>query len=273
MHVAEYVADLIVLEENVQRLLADQADGVGGHAGAAAALWRFQEMVEAHHTSLATRLSALGGTQVSEPTHLMALPVPPELSTSTAGPTRVSRALHAWSSAFNHLAFAYGVLHTVAHRYYDSQEEGNTAEDLAEVHLRRYAEAVQEINKLLSDVVVWELGSAGEECRCQCPSCALGICLCAPHGTITVDRAWRETTPSATSPGIEVRPPRMGSPAVRAGLDASDRIVGVDDQELPTDLDTMTLQKAISAHGPGEPIRLEVLRAGSDRLHVEVTRP
>jgi S1-C subfamily serine protease len=56
-------------------------------------------------------------------------------------------------------------------------------------------------------------------------------------------------------------------------LAASDRIVGVDDQELATDLDAMTLQKAVSAHDPGQPIRLEVLRGGSDRLHVEVTRP
>ena len=66
---------------------------------------------------------------------------------------------------------------------------------------------------------------------------------------------------------------RIGTPAVRAGLAASDRIVGVDDQELATDLDAMTLQKAVSAHDPGQPIRLEVLRGGSDRLHVEVTRP
>jgi hypothetical protein len=273
MHVAEYVADLIILEEQVQTLLADQADDVGGHPSAAAALGRFQDMVEAHRTSLAARLSALGGTRASEPGRLMALPVPSEHSISATGPTRVSRALHAWSSAFNHLAFAYGVLHTVAHRFYDSQGEGNTGEDLAEVHLRRYARAVQEISQLLSDVVVWELGSAGEECRCQCPSCAVGICLCAPHGTITINRSWRETTPGPTGPGIEVRPSRAASPAIQAGLHAGDRIVGIDGQELATDLDTMTLQKAISAHNPGQSIHLEVLRGRSDRLHVEVTRP
>lgn len=141
------------------------------------------------------------------------------------------------------------------------------------MHLRRYAGAVQEINQLLSDVVVWELGSAWEEWRCQCPSCGLGMCLCAPHGTITVNRGWRETTRGPRGPGIEVRPPRIGTPAVRAGLAASDRIVGADDRELATDVDTMTLQKAVSAHEPGQPIRLEVLRGGSDRLHVEVSRP
>jgi PDZ domain-containing protein len=273
MDVTEYVADLLLLEEQVQTLLAGQRQHVEQHPGGADALRRFEDMVEAHRASLTRRLSDLGGTERSEPTRLMPLPLASVLSITTAGPTRVSRALHACSSAFNHLAFAYGVLHAVAHRFYDSQGEGNTAEDLAEVHLRRYAGAVQEINQLLSDVVVWELGSAGEECRCQCPSCGLGICLCAPHGIITVNRAWRETIPGPTGPGIEVRPPRIGTPAVRAGLAASDRIVGVDDQELATDLDAMTLQKAVSAHDPGQPIRLEVLRGGSDRLHVEVTRP
>ncbi len=273
MQVAEYVADLIVIEGRVQTLLSDHADDVADHPAAAAALVRFQQMVEAHRSSLAARLSALGGTQVNEPARLMPLPVHSDVAIPRTDPNRASRALHAWCSAFNHLAFAYAVLHAVAHRFYDSQGEGNTAEDLAEVHLRRYAGAVQEINQLLSDVVVWELGSAGEECRCQCPSCALGICLCAPHGTITVNLAWRETTPAPAGPGIELRPPRAGSPAAAAGLDAGDRIVGIDDQELAMDLDTMTLQKAIRARESGQALRLEVLRGASDRLDVEVTRP
>lgn len=272
MSVAEYVADLVVLEERVQSLLADQTNLVRDHAAAAAALGRFQEMADAHRKSLLARLSALGGKQVSEPTHLMALPVVSESSNSTAG-NRVSRALHACSSAFTHLAFAYALLHAIAHRFFDSQGEGNTAEELAEVHLRRYASAVQEINHLLSDVAVWELESTEQECRCECPSCALGICLCAPHGTITINRAWREATPSPAGPGIEIRPPRSGSAAAQAGLETGDRILQVDDQELATDLDTMTLQKAVSAHESGQPIHLEVLRRGSDKLEVALTRP
>lgn len=273
MDIAEYVADLLFLEEQVQTLLADQRKHVEQHPGAAAASSRFEEMVEGHRASLARRLSDLGGTEASKSTRLLPLPVPSEPSIPTVGATRVSRALHAWSSAFNHLAFAYGILHAVAHRFYDSHGEGNTAEDVAELHLRRYAEAVQGINQLLSDVVVWELDFAGEECRCQCPSCALGICLCAPHGTVTVNRAWRETTPDVTGPGIALRPPRSGSPAARAGLDTRDRVVRVDDQELATEHDTPALQKAISAHESGQPIRLEVVRGGSNRLHVEVIRP
>jgi C-terminal processing protease CtpA/Prc len=56
-------------------------------------------------------------------------------------------------------------------------------------------------------------------------------------------------------------------------LDEGDRIVRVDDHELSTDLDTMILQQAITAHEPGQPIRLDVLRTGSEKLHVEIARP
>lgn len=60
MHVAEYVPDLIVLEAQVQTLLADQADDVGitwallPRWGAPKRWWRL------HRTSLAAWLSALG---------------------------------------------------------------------------------------------------------------------------------------------------------------------------------------------------------------------
>lgn len=270
MHVAEYVADVIALEGQLQAVLADHARDVAAYAGAESAVSRFQQMVEKHLEALRTRLESLGGTEISRPARMVALSVGSETQ-DTEGHT-ASRALHAWYSAFNHLAFGYAVLHAIAHRFYDSQEEGNTA-DLAEEHLRRYAGAAQEINQLISDVMVWELGSRGEECRCECPSCGLGVCLCAPHGTNTVNQAWRETTPAPRGPGIEIRPPRSGSPAAQAGLGEGDRIVGVDDQQLASDRDTMALQKAVGAHEPGQSVRLDVVRAGSERLKVNMTRP
>lgn len=270
MHVAEYVADMMALEGQLQAVLADHVRDVAAYPGAEAAVPHFQRMVEEHRDALRARLQSLGGTETSRPTRMMALSTGSETTDAKGHPA--SRVLHAWYSAFNHLALGYAVVHAVAHRFYDSQEEGNTA-DLAEEHLRRYAGAAQEINQLISDVVVWELGSGGQQCRCDCPSCGLGVCLCAPHGTNTVNQAWRETTPTPKGPGIRVRPPRNGSAAAQAGLGEGDRIVGVDDQQLPTDLDTMTLQKAIGAHQSGQSVRLDVLRAGSERLQVDVTRP
>ncbi|MGH2404459.1 MAG: class I SAM-dependent methyltransferase [bacterium] len=54
--------------------------------------------------------------------------------------------------------------------------------------------------------------------ECLCPSCGLGLCLCAPHGTNAVNQVWRETSPSEPSGGLWVRPPRSESAAARVGL-------------------------------------------------------
>jgi hypothetical protein len=219
---------------------------------------------------LRARLSTLGGTGKDEPDLIAPLPSSPEAA--RAPHHRVARVLHIYDSAFTHMAFGYTMLHAVAHRAYDSQGEGNTA-DLAEEHPRRYAGAAQEIDQLISDVVVAELDATGNECRCQCPSCALGICLCAPHGTATVNKAWRETTPAPVGPGIEVRAPRSGSPAAQVGLSKGDRIVAADGQQLPTDLDIIILQTAVRGHDSGESILLDVVRQNGEGSQVTVTRP
>lgn len=100
----------------------------------------------------------------------------------------------------------------------------------------------------------------------------MGVCLCALHGTITVNKAWRETSPAPFGPGVEVRAPRRGSPAAQAGLSKGDRIVAADGQQLPTDLDAPVLQATVRAHAPGEPITLEVLQENGDTSQIQVTR-
>lgn len=171
----------------------------------------------------------------------------------------LARALRPLYSILNEAALGYAVLHAAAHRAFDSQAEGNTA-TLAEKHLRAYAAAIQEIDALTSDVVVREMSSAGVECRCQCPACGLGLCLCAPHGTDTVRQAWRETLRPAREGGLRVRQPRSGSEADRVGLREGDRVVAIDDEDVATDLDLTAIQGAIRAHSPGEEIRLKVRR-------------
>lgn len=172
---------------------------------------------------------------------------------------KLARALRPLYSILNEAALGYAVLHAAAHRDFDSQAEGNTA-TLAEKHLRAYAAAIQEIDALSSDVVVQEMSSAGMECRCQCPACGLGLCLCAPHGTDTVRQAWRETLPPAREGGLRVRQPRSGSEADRVGLREGDRVVAIDEKDVATDLDLVAIQGAIRGHSPGEEIRLKVRR-------------
>jgi hypothetical protein len=242
------------------------------HPPSAEAVQRFHYMVHVQREALEARLLSLGSTAPGTPTIIASAPF---LSGMEMRHNRdahaVSRGLHALYTAFNHATLGYAMLHAVAHRFFDSQTEGNTA-DLAERHLRGYAAAVQEINQLISDVVVWELSQAGQECQCLCPSCSLGVCLCAPHGTITVNEAWRETTPSVPPDGLVVRLPRAQSAAARAGLHAGDRIVAIDDQHIVSDLDAASMQNAVRMHQPGEAIRLRVRRGAGEPLDITVTR-
>jgi len=131
---------------------------------------------------------------------------------------------------------------------------------------------LQEINQMISDAVMSELNQRGQECQCRCPSCALGICLCSPHGTNTVNEVWRETIPPVPPGGIRVRQPRRDSVVARVGLREGDSVVAVDDQPIASDLDAGAIQTAVRRHQSGETIRLRVRRA-TDELEVTVNRP
>jgi hypothetical protein len=184
----------------------------------------------------------------------------------------VARSLGTVYGTLNELAFAYAVLHAKAHRAFDSQADGNTA-DLAEAHLRAYTTAIQQLALLTSDVVVHELGRAGNDCLCQCPACGIGVCLCASHGTNTVRHAWQETILPTPEEGLRVRRPRAGSEAERAGLVEGDHVVGIDGHEIKTDLDTSAVQTAIRAHASGDLVRLRVVRKGGEAIELTARRP
>jgi PDZ domain len=266
--VADYAADMAALEEQLLALLSGRIAEVENHPQTVSTLRRFEQTAHENLTSLRTRLSTLGIADAKEPRLIPSLPAGDKLGATNHA---VTRALHTCYTAFNHMALGYAILHAVAHRFYDSTGDANTA-DLAEANLRRYTTAAQQVNQLISDAVVAELDAAGNECRCRCPSCTLGICLCASHGTSTVNAAWRETTSAPIGPGIEVRTPRRDSPAARAGLRRGVRIISADGQQLPTDLDITILQAAVRAHEPGESIVLDVLDQNGDTSQVNVTR-
>lgn len=184
----------------------------------------------------------------------------------------IARSLGTVYGALNELAFGYSLLHAKAHRAFDSQADGNTA-DVAESHLRAYTAAIQQLALFSSDIVVHELASEGRDCLCQCPACGLGLCLCASHGMNTVRQAWQETIPQPPDGGLRVRWPRAGSEAERAGLVEGDQVLAIDGHEIKTDLDTSAVQTAIRAHASGDPVRLRVLRQGSGPIEMTARRP
>lgn len=168
-------------------------------------------------------------------------------------------ALVALYGALNEAALAYGRLHAIAHRAFDSQGEGNTA-GLAEAHMRGHTAEIQQLDLGISDVAVRELDAAGTECQCTCPGCGFGLCLCAPHGASTVRQAWSETLPKPPSDGLRVRRPRADSRALAAGLRDGDRVLAIDGQEIATDLDVVAVQRAIRGHAPDGPMTLRIRR-------------
>ena len=188
------------------------------------------------------------------------------------GRLRLALSLPALYASLNQAALAYAVLHAVAHRAFDSQAEGNTA-DLAEGHLSSYAALIQQLDLLISDVVITELSSAGAECVCQCPACGLGLCLCSSHGANTVRQAWRDTEPPAPDGGLRVRQPRSGSEIQRVGLRADDQVVAIDTTAITTDLETAACQGAIRARASGDEMVLTVRRGQQEQFEAIVRRP
>ena len=183
-----------------------------------------------------------------------------------------ARAVLPLYASLNEAVLAYAALHALAHRAFDSLGDGNTA-DLAESQLRAYAGAIQELDIIASDAVVLESSELGTDCRCGCPACGLGLCLCSPHGANTVRQAWRETLPPADEGGLRVRPPRSGSETERAHLRAADRVVAIDGTAIPNDLDAASVQAAIRAHGSGEELLLTIRSSDGNTREVTVRRP
>jgi membrane-associated protease RseP (regulator of RpoE activity) len=266
--VQAYLNDMIALERQLEVVVDHLVPAVAIQPQVADAFGRYQRTVRAHRAALDARADVIGH-QMLAPATLVAIPTTP----ATFPPEHVvSQALHTLYTALNHAAFGYSMLHVVAHRAFDSQEPDNTA-DLAEAHLREYAAVVQELNQLVSEVVVWELAQLGHECQCKCPACGLGVCMCSPHGTNTLNEIWGETRPSAPAGGLWVRQPWSASAAAQAGLRVGDRIVSVDEQVVASDWDVPTLQNGIREHQSGEAIQLRVQRASGELEDITLTRP
>ncbi len=238
------IDELIGLEQRLAKTLdlAARATPPATNSAAAALLDSLRQTCQRHRAALEAQRQRVWADAVSAPA------------------LSIARSLGQLYAALNQTALAYAVLHTRAHRAFDSQAEGNTA-SLAESHLRAYTAAIQLLDLVISDVVVGEPGSAAEDCRCQCPACSLGLCLCSPHGTNTIREAWEQTLPARPSGGLRVRRPRPGSAAELAGLLEGDHVVAIDGDDIETDLDAAAVQAALLASASAS-IRLRVLRAG-----------
>jgi hypothetical protein len=179
--VQQYVGDMVALEGHIEEALDGQLKENPEHARAAEALRRFHTTVRGNRDSLKAHLKELGGSESSPIKSAVAA-----IFGMAAGAVnlirteKLSKSLRDDYTAFNHAAISYAMLHTTAHAL------GHLPTmEIAERHLRSYAEAVQEINQLIADVVVWEFQKDG-----------LSVDQTAvQHCTKAINRVWRETAP------------------------------------------------------------------------------
>ena len=267
----QHLASMVALEGRIEKKLAEIVGGGIAHSGADGLLGRIHAMAKTQHRALSARFEAIRNEGKDLDTR-GTVPILGDLTRIAGSDSNnsVSFALHTVATMLNHAIFGYTMLQALAHRYLDSKTAGgeNTG-DVSEQHTRDYAAVVQEVNQMIQNVVLWELARAGDECRCTCPSCGLGVCLCALSSRVILNSAWAETAP-APGDGVLVQQPKSGSAAAMAELQAGDIVLTADGQVLHAPPD---LQSVVSGHQPGEDITLQVRKNGGETLDVVVTRP
>jgi ferritin-like metal-binding protein YciE len=178
--IADYVSDMVALESHIEEALDRQLKLADDHPQAGAAVQRFHDMVKQNRDALRSYQDSVGKTAGSPLKEVGAtvLGVAAGLidKIRTEG---VSKSLRDDYTAFNHACIGYTMLHATALAVGDQQ----TA-DLAARGLRGHASAVQEINHLIANVVIWELQKDDHQ---------IVSASAAADNRRAVDQIWKET--------------------------------------------------------------------------------
>jgi len=266
----EYISRMVGAEGQIVATLGPIAKSLKEHPQSTAFLGRLKTLAEDHIEGWRIRMLGIGVADPRTTVTAGSPPVAPVVLSEKLAPTTALQVLY---TLVAQVTFGYSVLHVLAHRqcdsYWGGMEEGSTA-DTAEAYLKEYAQAVEILHTLISDVTVWELSRDGLECRCVCPSCGLGICMCGSHGTALLMDLWQEAmNPVPPDAGVSMlSPPRPASMALRAGLERGDSIVALDGQQLgsgPSLAQNVSdwnqkLGKVLSGPDTEERVRLSVRR-------------
>ncbi len=250
------MADVVALEAAIEQALGELIPEVSNHSEVTAVFKDFHAMTKGHLQALTARLQTVADVPIPDTTGISF----PDGDRGDGYP--VSTALQTIYVAFSRAVIGYSTLQTLARRFRDSWLIGdeNTA-DLVKLHTVNYVGAIQQISRLVHDVVLWELDDKGLECDCNCPSCGLGVCLCAVSGREELSNAWAEAGPIAVEEGVYVHPPRKGSAAATAGLRSGDVILTFDGHEIRS---YPVLQTAVLKPEPGEQIQVHVRRGSGE---------
>jgi hypothetical protein len=264
------LAQMIVNETVIEQRLEKLIPAVSDHTEVTALLIGLQSLCKSHRRSLETRLSAISNKAPSDQ-EAEANPISPIANVlGERGNYPVSTSLQVIYTMLHQAVIGYSVLHPIATRFLDSpysSSEG-TAYHLTRQHTFDYVQAIQQISRLLHDVVLWELDQTGLECQCVCPSCGVGICVCSLAGRSFLRNTWAEVGPIADSTGVYVQLPKQNSAAAKAGLRRGDVVIAVAGHELGSYGD---LQSGVQNVEPGKEVHLTI-RRGTDAPEVVVVK-
>ena len=186
--IADYVGDMVALESHIEEALDRQLELTRDPPGAAQAIRQFHDMVKANRDALKAHQQQVGTTAgnpiIEAGSTILGAAAGLIDKVRTEG---VSKALRDDYTAFNHAAIAYTMLNVTALALGDR----STAR-LAERGLTNYAGAIQRINHLIGDVVVWELEKDGH---------SIADRQAAAENRRQVDRAWKSTAESGAVSG------------------------------------------------------------------------
>lgn len=181
--IADYVGDVVALDSHIEEALDRQLKMAKEHPAAGPAVQRFHDRVKANRDTMKAHQEQTGSTAGN--------PVV-EAGASVLGKAAglidkirsegVSKSLRDDYTAFNHAAMAYTMLHVTALALGD-----RSTATLAEKGLRGYAGAVQEINHIIGDVVIWELEKDGHQ---------ITDTNAANQNREAVDKIWKATDKS-----------------------------------------------------------------------------
>jgi hypothetical protein len=252
------LTQMIALEAGIEQWLEKIIPGVSNHIGTISLLENVKNLSRDHRQALETRLRYLTGN----PSNLESQNGAsfPANGLSMEGNYPVSASLQAVYTLLNKAIIGYAVLHPLATRFLDSQyvaKEG-TSLHLTRQHTEDYVQVIQQISRLIQDVVIWELDEEECECQCGCISCRSGICLCPHAGRAFLSNVWDAAGPISTDELLYVQHPKNNSPAANAGLRKGDVILGANGTDFTSFWDIFSVLEKAKA---GEEIRLLVRRA------------
>lgn len=175
--------------------------------------------------------------------------------------------------AFELLAGAtirYAALLPVANRNRDSAitaPEGTTSH-LVRDHLQEHLAAMGQVAGLIQHAVLAELTVDGYDCRCTCPACGIGLCVCGIGARAVLNEAWMAGRPQPQSDALLLSEPRKSSAAASAGVQNGDLLEEVDGVPLES---FAQLQTTIKSHELGDTVKIGLLR-GRKTVPVHITR-